>query len=232
MFYSLCALIILMSLLQVFQQALPSYAITDFLEYSKSALMNGEFWRIWTGHFVHSNGYHTLMNVAALIVLLFLFNKSWPLSKKQTTNKKIDLESSNNFNKKQQGIEFITVCLSAMLFISAGLFYFVLSIEYYVGFSGVLHSLFLYYFIVRIKEDPIASSLAITAIIVKVLWEQTPWSSQENTATLIETHVAVQAHLLGAIYGIFAGLCSQTLTGARKISETSTHRHSHPNKRQ
>lgn len=190
MYYSLFSLAALILLLQVAQQTLPELAITASLEYNKVAISQGHWWKALTGHLVHNNGYHSLMNLAAMGVLAIVFK-------------------SQDKRSTWREFEFIAVCVTAMVIISAGLFFCVSSIEFYVGFSGVLHCLFLYYFIKHFHDDRILFGIAIAAIIAKVIWEQTPWYDSSSTAMLIETRVATQAHLFGCISAII--LASITL---------------------
>ncbi|WP_209000560.1 rhombosortase [Labrenzia sp. DG1229] len=44
--------------------------------YDRELIENGEFWRLATGHFVHLDHQHLLMNVGALIALGFLYETS------------------------------------------------------------------------------------------------------------------------------------------------------------
>ena len=48
-------------------------AAPEALVWDRAALARGELWRLLTGHWVHSDGGHALWDIAALILLGFLF---------------------------------------------------------------------------------------------------------------------------------------------------------------
>ncbi|WP_298982637.1 rhombosortase [uncultured Roseibium sp.] len=48
----------------------------EALIYDRELIENGEFWRLATGHFVHLDQQHLLMNVGALVALGFLYETS------------------------------------------------------------------------------------------------------------------------------------------------------------
>jgi len=45
----------------------------EWLVFDRLCIANGELWRLFTGHWVHSDGEHLLWNVAGLLVLGWLF---------------------------------------------------------------------------------------------------------------------------------------------------------------
>lgn len=153
------------------------------LRFESSAVTEGDYWRVLTGHVVHLNLPHTLMNLGALCLLMIMFWKdmSYPAD------------------------------LAALFFsitgISIGLYFFHPELSSYAGFSGLLHGLFLYYFLKILPQNNKVSTIAVTLISLKIFWEQTPWADTSETAKLIGGNVATMAHLYGGICGLIAGLC-------------------------
>ena len=49
--------------------------LSETLVYQRGLIAQGEVWRLITGHFLHTNGYHLSMNLAALILLCLLHGK-------------------------------------------------------------------------------------------------------------------------------------------------------------
>lgn len=47
-------------------------SIDNLLAYRRSAISDGQWWRLITGNLLHTNHWHLLMNLAGLWVLLFL----------------------------------------------------------------------------------------------------------------------------------------------------------------
>jgi rhomboid family GlyGly-CTERM serine protease len=153
------------------------------LRYDRDGIHNHEYWRLLSGHFVHLNLTHSLMNLAALSLLMLLFWKDMSY--------KADISN----------------LIFSIFGINIGLYFLNPELISYVGFSGVLHGLFLYYFLKTLPQNTRVSIIAISFMLAKITWEQTPWSDTSETAKLIGGNVATMAHLYGGICGLIAGLC-------------------------
>ena len=136
-----------------------------------------EFWRLWTGHWVHVGWIHYFLNLFAFICLPFIFPrvKTW---------------------------HFWALLLVFPPFISLGFYYFLADIEAYAGLSGVLHGAYVSIAIVHLfhGRDRGFSGLVLFLIFAKLIWENTVGNT--GTAELIGSAVLVEAHLLGVICGI------------------------------
>jgi rhomboid family GlyGly-CTERM serine protease len=152
------------------------------LHFEQDAIANGEYWRLLSGHLVHLNLIHTFMNLGALCLLIIMFWK--------------DLSYRED--------------LSALIFsifgINIGLYFFHPELTSYVGFSGILHALFIYYFLKTLPQNKTTSIISVCIIFLKVLWEQSSWVDTSETAKLIGGSVATMAHLYGGICGLIAGI--------------------------
>ena len=152
------------------------------LRYDRDGIHKHEYWCLLSGHLVHLNLMHTLMNLGALALLIILFWKDMSY--------RADLSA----------------LVFSILGINIGLYFLNPELTYYVGFSGVLHGLFLYYFLKTFPQHNKISIFAISLITAKIVWEQSPWGDTSETAKLIGGNVAIMAHLYGGIFGLIAGL--------------------------
>jgi len=167
------SLILLLALLAyVFEQQ----SIT-LLVYQRDAIANGEFWRLFTGHFFHTNGYHLLLNLSALALL-------WALH-------------GHFYTIKNYALLFIFSAITCSL----GLYYFSPELKQYVGLSGVLHGIFVWGAIMDIKQGDKTGYLLFIGVFLKIIHEQI-YGASADVAKLIGANVAVDAHLWGAIGGL------------------------------
>jgi len=156
------------------------------LEYQRAALF-GEPWRVLTGHLVHINWPHALVNAAALWIVARLFAT--------------DLDA-----RRQVAV----LALSAVA-ISVALACFYPTIAWYRGLSGALHGLF---FAGSVKwllaERPHTwQRLALPMALllggwIKVIAEQ-PGGATTTHAEWLDAAVVPQAHLVGALCGTMLG---------------------------
>ena len=63
-------LILALSLLLVWTQSLD----VNSWAYNRDAIANGEYWRLITGHFIHLNNMHLLLNMLGVGLVLMLFD--------------------------------------------------------------------------------------------------------------------------------------------------------------
>jgi len=145
--------------------------------YQYQLISQGELWRAFTGHFLHTNGIHLLLNLAALILLWALHGHFYTL--------------------KNYSLLFIT----SALICSTGLFYFSPQIQQYVGLSGVLHGIFVFGAIMDIHHQDKTGYLLFIGVWLKIAHEQF-YGASEQVSTLIDANVAIDAHLWGAIGGL------------------------------
>jgi rhomboid family GlyGly-CTERM serine protease len=146
------------------------------LRLESTAVLNGQWWRLLTAHWVHLGWPHTLLNCAGFLLLAWLQPKgAWWL-----------------------WLIFYGV---ASLLISAQ-FMFDQQLSSYVGASGVLHGLLILAAFLSQWLEAWRRYLMVVLITVKLIWEQTPWYSDESIGGLIGGHVAVHAHLIGGLCGL------------------------------
>ena len=153
--------------------------IQAWVVWDHNAIADGQWWRIVTGNFSHTNLSHLAMNLIGLWVISYLFQP----------------------NKKQ--------LISALLFISVvtGLALLLSSIQVYMGLSGTLHGLFGLFALREALNGRQSSWLLVVGLIAKIAWEQFVGPSS-TTGELINARVAIEAHLAGALAGGFISIAS------------------------
>ena len=138
---------------------------------------HGQWWRILTGNFTHTNFAQLGMNLAGLWVICFVFKP----------------------NAKS-----LLLCLLAVS-VSIGVFNFFTSMNGYVGLSGALHGIFAYFATLEALQERKSSWLLVAGVMLKVTWEMTMGAAQ-STSDMINAPVAVESHLIGALSGLVLAL--------------------------
>jgi rhomboid family GlyGly-CTERM serine protease len=175
------------ALLLLLQAATPLHAALEYRQAAASA----QPWRLLTGHLVHLNWPHALVNAAAWWIVVRLFAP--------------ELDS-----RRQLGV----IAASAAA-IGTGLWLLHPAIAFYRGFSGVLHALFFAgasAWLLRALADQASRNLRalwLPAMLlaggaIKVAFEQ-PAGSGTPYADWLGANVVPQAHLLGAATGVALG---------------------------
>ncbi|PCI63485.1 MAG: rhombosortase [Gammaproteobacteria bacterium] len=171
-----CFVIILSLLAFIFENQ-----TIDLLVYQRSAITNGEYWRLFTGHFFHTNKYHLMLNLAGLTMLWALHGEFYTI--------------------KNYSLLFLVSALTCSL----GLYFFSPDLHQYVGLSGVLHGIFVWGALMDIKQKDKTGYLLFIGVWLKIAHEQI-YGASSDVSTLIAANVAVDAHLWGAIGGLIFSL--------------------------
>ena len=169
---------------------------SDWLAYDRNQLIDLQWWRLITGHFLHTNSIHLLLNLAGLTLL-------WALH-------------GHYYTTPRYLIIFLLLCLGT----SGGLYLFAPQMKWYVGLSGVLHGLFVIGAYFDIQHKFKTGWLMLVGVWLKVLHEQI-YGASENVAQLISANVAIDAHLFGTITGSLIILYYLYFNIRRKVYEHS-----------
>lgn len=150
--------------------------------YQRQGVLNGEYWRILTGHFTHWGFVHWLLNLFAW-VLIWLYGRA--------------------VCSVFEWLVALTVCSAG---VSLGLLVFLPDLQVYVGFSGTLHGVLVVIAILSIRYPHYAVMgwAVLCFITVKLIYEAI-YGATPATAELVQIHVITEAHLYGAISGTFVG---------------------------
>jgi len=151
--------------------------VTSFFVWDKTAIEAGQWWRILTGNFAHTNIEHCVMNLAAMWLIALIF--------------------------KPSGITFFFITL--LINIGVGLTLLTTSIYQYVGLSGTLHGVFAYLTLTECMNKRHTSWLLIIGLLLKITWEQIE-GSLPYSQSLIHAPVAIQAHLAGMVLGLLLAI--------------------------
>ncbi len=171
-------------LLALVLPALVQPELQALLRYDRNALAGGQWWRWVTGHLVHLDFEHALLNGIGFALL-------WTL-----------------FAGLLRGRDWLAIVLLSMLSIDLGLWFGQPQLLWYVGASGVLHGIMAAGCVQLLRHrDRIALPTALI-FAGKLTYEQ--WQGPLP----FETHavVIVQAHLYGALGGLLAALLPLGLT--------------------
>ncbi len=151
--------------------------ITQSLVYQRELIYQGEMWRLFTGHFLHTNGFHLLLNLAALFMLWALHGRFYTI------------------------INYLGLFLLCAVSTSVGIYYYNSSLIQYVGLSGVLHGVFVFGAIMDIYFKDKTGYLLFIGVWLKIAHEQV-YGASRDVSDLIEASVAIDAHLWGAVGGL------------------------------
>jgi rhomboid family GlyGly-CTERM serine protease len=149
----------------------------EWLRYERDAVLQGQYWRLLTGHLVHYSGQHLLLNGVGLGLIAALFPRDYPLR------------------------GWLLILSASVVTIDLGFVFLEPQIEWYVGMSGVLHGALAAGAVSwwRHESKPLALGL-IAVLLGKLAWEQ--WHGALPLSG--DMPVVVDAHLYGALGGALA----------------------------
>lgn len=163
-------------------------AITIFLQIFSSYFiyfvpeLPQQFWRFWTGHWVHVSWIHWLFNWIAFACIPFIFFR-------------------------HQIREFSSMLLIFPIMISLMFYAFFGDVVAYAGLSGVLHAMYVALALLSLQhlKDRWFALMVLLIVMAKVIWEQL--YGDVGTAAMIGSEVLVDAHLVGVWCGVSYALC-------------------------
>jgi rhomboid family GlyGly-CTERM serine protease len=161
--------------------SLQAFDWVDSWRFNRALVEQGRAWLLLSGHVAHLNWSHWLLNMAGLSIVAFFF-------------------SSHAVFK-----QWLMVIVVSASVISAGIWWGIPDIQYYVGLSGVLHGLFLYGAIREIRYYPTSGYVLLTVLLAKLMWEFFN-GALPGSEDMAGGRVLTEAHLLGAIGGILVWL--------------------------
>lgn len=160
--------------------AIGGTTVADALAYGRTALADGQWWRALGGHFVHLGTAHAALNLGGLLALLLLCPA--PLGLLEWLRR----------------VAFIALAISVLLYLGAP------SVDRYVGFSGVLHGLFLLGLLPMARAGDRVAMAGLVVLMAKLVFEQVAGPSVQQER-LIGGHVVTLAHLFGTLAAFVYG---------------------------
>ncbi|HUT40120.1 MAG TPA: rhombosortase [Gammaproteobacteria bacterium] len=165
-------------------------ALQALFRYERAAVLDGQWWRLFTAHWVHLGSLHLALNLLALLLVLLLCRPA------------------------MSTLQALVCLLLYAPLVSLGLLLFNPDIDWYAGLSGVLHGLLVTCGWLLVRSRP-AAILLLAGVLVKLFAEQSgAWSS--GTGHWLGEPVIVDAHLYGAVAGLLGALVHQAVRTTRE----------------
>ena len=153
----------------------------ELLRYDRFGVAGGQWFRLLSGHITHLGWPHLLMNIAGLALVWVLVGKVYTVW------------------------QWLIVVLAALAVIDFGFWLWLPQVHWYVGLSGLLHGLLAGGLIGLMRTNKLEAIALAAVLVVKLAYEALfgPLPGSEGTAG---GAVVIEAHLLGAVGGVAAGL--------------------------
>lgn len=171
---------LLVALLLAFQLA--SAAAPGQLRYDRTAILAGDAWRLVTGHLVHADAVHLGWNLLGVALVALLFARDY------------------------RPLQWVAVLLASLLAVDVGFLLLEPQLEWYVGFSGVLHGLMAAGLLAWLRQSRDPLTWLVTGLFAaKLAWEHVagplPFTSESLSLPVVH-----EAHTYGAMGGLLAAL--------------------------
>jgi rhomboid family GlyGly-CTERM serine protease len=147
--------------------------VSALLRYDRSGIAAGGWWRLLTAHTVHLDLHHLILNELGLVLLWALFAADY------------------------DPVEWCIIVMSGALAISSGLWWLSPRVTWYVGASGVLHTIMAAGCIKHLALRAWDRWLLLLCLCAKLAYEQLGGPEPSM--------VIVDAHLYGAACGFVVG---------------------------
>lgn len=166
----------------------------EALRYQRDAVLAGEAWRLASGHLVHADAVHLGWNVLGVAIVGFLFGGDF------------------------SGRQWLLILLASTAATDLGFLVLLPQLDWYVGFSGVLHGLMAAGLVAWLRTSRDAVTWIVAALFVaKLAWEHHA-GALPFTAASLALPVVHEAHTYGAIGGALAGLwCTRRPRGPASL---------------
>lgn len=161
----------------------------QWLAFVTDEVRQGQWWRVWSGHWLHLNGWHWAMNSGALLLISWIFRDVLTLAR------------------------LALWWLLTPLLISVSFVLFDAPIHYYVGLSGALYGLLVMCLLLGWRGNLMLHLLVLVVVAGRLLWEQTDSYDPLYLQPWIDGIVHVNAHAFGALAGVLLALL--TMLAAR-----------------
>jgi len=152
------------------------------LRYDRAAVAAGQWWRLFTGNYVHLGWVHVLLDSAGLILL-------WMLC-----------------GERLRGWRWLLATIAGSWAIGLGLWWAWPQTVWYVGISGVAHTYWAAGALLLIMARRWEGGALLVFLGGKLAWEQVRGAGLPSSVALMHEPVLVTAHLIGAIAGVVVGI--------------------------
>jgi rhomboid family GlyGly-CTERM serine protease len=151
------------------------------LRFDRPGILEGDWWRLLSGHFVHLGGAHFALNAAGLGLVWYLVGRSF------------------------DGSRWLLIVIACLLGMDLGFWLLKPELSWYVGLSGLLHGLLAAGLAEKLRHPDTETFILAALLLGKLAFEQLsgPLPGSEGTAG---GPVVVDAHLFGAFSGALAAI--------------------------
>ena len=150
------------------------------LTFDHAAIQSEEYWRLISGHFVHTNHSHLAMNLAGVLALWLL--------------------QGDDYNAR----DYLTAALTSAVGVSACLYYLDSSVNWFAGLSGLLHGLFAWGVTADLRARRHIGLVLVVGLLAKLLLEQS-FGAAPASERVLGYPVLIDANLYGAAFGSLSG---------------------------
>ena len=165
----------------------------EVLVFDRQAIMQGELWRLLTGHWVHADLEHLAWNLIAFGILGWM------------------IETSLGH------LKLYTALMAGMCIVNAWVWWFIPSLDFYCGLSGILNTLL---FVILLdgwlKTRQVIFLLVAVAATSKIAFELFQASA---IFTNTSWPAVPEAHLAGALAAVIVMLYQNILNNSLKLSQ-------------
>ena len=118
------------------------------LDYKRESIINGEYWRLMSGNFNHTNIYHLLLNLGALAVIGGLHYRYY------------------------NSAAYTSLILLLSIGVGVGILWLSPSTHLYVGLSGILHGIIIVGAVIDVTKKYYSGYVLMIGTVIKVINEQ------------------------------------------------------------
>lgn len=151
---------------------------SQWLQFDRSHIDAGQWWRVFSASWVHLSINHLLGNSLGVLLLAYI---------------------AGQYLNNRLGVCLLFWCC---MWVGVGLYVYADYLQRYVGMSGALHGLLLVAPFISDHYSRRMAWLFAVAIIAKTIWEQLPWYDDMAMHEYIGGRVETNSHLLGTLSGI------------------------------
>jgi rhomboid family GlyGly-CTERM serine protease len=154
--------------------------VGDLLRYDRGAIAAGGWWRLLTAHFIHLDAHHLVLNGLGLVLIWSLFGSNY------------------------DAVEWLAIAFAGALGVSCGLWWLSPGVAWYVGASGVLHTLMAAGIVKHMALRDWDRWILAVGLALKLAYERFGGPGPPL--------VVIDAHAYGALAGVAMGavLCART----------------------
>ena len=150
----------------------------EALAYQRQGLLHYQWWRLLSGHLVHLDWRHALLNCGGLVVLWALFARDY------------------------SAMRWLWILTLGALSIDAALWFAYPGVNWYLGASGVLHAAWAAGALATWRRGDGMGAVLLLLLVIKLIYEQ------RSGLSLFEGELPLvpAAHLFGALGGLLGSL--------------------------